>query len=55
VGEISGVVREREHIHFVPRSYGLQLVEGADFITFVRGIGDAVAKVENSHGLVKNW
>ena len=53
VSQVAGIVRQREHIHFMPRRHGPQLMKGANLITLVRRIRDAVAKVKNSHNFPK--
>jgi hypothetical protein len=53
--QISCIIRQREDVHLMSRRHGPQLVKSTDFIAFVRGIRDAVAKVKNSHKFPKIW
>jgi hypothetical protein len=53
--QIPRVIRQGKDIHFVALRHSPYLVEGTDFVAFIRRIRNTVAEVKNFHNFLKIW
>ena len=50
--QVIGTISQSKQIHLMPSRDRLQLMECTDLLSLIRGIRDAVTKIQDSHGCV---
>src|ERR1017187_7237338 len=52
MSKVLGLIRKSEQIHLMSRRDSPQLMEGANLLTLIRGVRNAMANVKNPHKLL---